>query len=204
MMNTSKKGLRLLGKVARRILLQVIDDPGERNENSIWCFVDYASNTHKLNAVFDIYASNSEKDWHIGDKMKLIRITDELGRSFTEIPQGYKTICKFNFAGNIPTAIKKLPTLYAWGTSPNGINIYNHTELDLSGNSSYTELYHRYLALVLKELSASNKRKFRLNDIASIAEVNPKDHKSIRQVMSDIALTGKYREKEDELVLIEK
>jgi hypothetical protein len=49
------------------------------------------------------------------DGVKVLECLNQFGTNFSEIPAGWKTICKLDFYPEVPNKIDLLPSMSGWG-----------------------------------------------------------------------------------------
>ncbi len=107
--------LRIIGIASRKLVEQYKKafNVTSFNDNELLLFCDYSSFEIKIGHVF-----NTIKDLKraiIRDSnIKLQYATQQSFIPLRDIPQGYKTICLFEFPLSIPEIVKDLPTISDW------------------------------------------------------------------------------------------
>ena len=97
-----KKELHILGKISPKIkkFLSIVSEDGSDN----WYFVSYAPYNFGIDATFTVD----------NKLVKLLKVTQQFNQEDLIIPQGWKTICKFEFPEGVPYSFENLPTLDDW------------------------------------------------------------------------------------------
>ena len=99
-----KKELHVLGKTSLKVQKALKLIPKKQKILDEWYFVAYAPYNFGLNATFTV-----------DDKLvKLLRVTQQFGLEDLLVPQGWKTICKFEFPDGVPDSFTNLPTFNDW------------------------------------------------------------------------------------------
>jgi len=143
--------LTIEGKVEAKVLKKL-----SRNyslpENQLWVFVDYATTSISLNTQFDTLLEGDDKSLVPGIVViKIIECLDQFGNSLSEIPEGWKTICKLEFYPVIPPKVDMLPSLSTWQFNPSRITLANHRNVRLNYSESY-EHFNDIIALAYKSM----------------------------------------------------
>ncbi len=178
-MQTENKYLQIEGRVSKKVLNKLF---GEKITDYAvdWFFVDYAPATFKKGIIFDIVLVGNEGDeitiapfiYHIG----LMDIMDQFSNHLEEIPEGWKTICRFDFQPNASVA-GTLPELDEWKYNIDSLKIARHQDLKIETNSISKNAY----AGVFEELffyamhSHSINRKNFMTDILKLYEENKEE-----------------------------
>ena len=163
--NVGNKYLQIQGFVDKEVLGELISINKYSKPNSYWVFVDYALVEFKLNSKFDIVLEGEEKRMspHIYN-ITLLTVLDQFGNHLETLQEGWKTICRFEFTGDIPKSFKKLPILDTWKHNKNSLKIANHKELVIDTNniskSVYTQVFRELLLLVSNNDSIYKKEFF--------------------------------------------
>ena len=93
-------------------------------ENQRWVFADYAVTTIPLNTQFDVLLEGDAKSLVPGIYViKVLECLNQFGTNFSEIPAGWKTICKLDFYPEVPNQIDMLPSMGGWEYNPNRITL---------------------------------------------------------------------------------
>jgi len=198
---TPKSRLRLLGRVSARVLKRTFPGLELKKPNTEWFFVSYSSDTYPVSSTFDIFIPGSGGEWNHDYKIKLLKITDEYGRRFNEISDGFKTICCFQFTSSIPKEIKQLPVLTDWEMNEKGVYLFQHSEINLMPEQDNTKfIFQGFLTLVWKELKHRKTFSFKTKDIADILsqKYDNSNKRYIRIVLDNLVLTGKAKEKDED------
>lgn len=108
-------------------------------ENQRWVFVDYSIATIPINTVFDTLLEGDSKSLVPGIfVIKVLECLDQFGNTLSEIPEGWKTICKLEFYPEVPSKIENLPSMTGWQFNPNRITLANHKDIKLNYSGSDT------------------------------------------------------------------
>ena len=190
--------LHILGKVSTVVSKKLPNYYDSVNEHTIWLFVGYSFTEYKIGDSFDIFIKESDQTWNHDYELKLQRVFDEFGRSYTNIPEGYKTICLFDCSPSIPAYIKNLPTLKTWDVNDSSLYLCNHANIDLLQDSLYDSvIFDAYSKMVLFTLSKKNKKYFTMQDIFGII---PKDTPQL--IIDNLFLSGALKRTKDELICV--
>jgi hypothetical protein len=203
-----RKGAMVLtieGKVKQRTIKQMTNNY-TLQENQGWFFVDYASEEVPLASRFDVLLEGESKRLLPGSiSIKLVSCLDQFGNRLSTVPQGWKTICKFEFHPHIPSVIKKLPYFDGWDYNPQSISIANHEEIELG--VSDVILYDLYDIIFIQFKTSIGKfpKKIYKKDLVYSLEkfLTPHSIRAVQLLKTWIQL-GKVTEKSnDELELVE-
>ena len=125
--------LTLLWKVAAASLKRQVKKIDGTKANTVWMFVDYASAEVKVGANFDALFEGREKKLS-GEpvQINLIKVLDQMGNSLSAIPEGFQTVCHFEFAPVVPEIIQQLKEEKTWVPNPDSIAIARHSDIQLS------------------------------------------------------------------------
>jgi hypothetical protein len=108
--------LTIQGKVNPESCEKVIKDfSSKMSPTKLCCFVSYAYETLPLGKTFDISFSYSEPDKYVETILEISLITQQFSEEWDSIPQGWKTVCIFNFPKGVPKLFLDLPTADGWG-----------------------------------------------------------------------------------------
>ena len=107
-MNKQINKLHILGKVSTGVSKKLPNHHDSVNEYSIWLFVGYSITEYKIGDSFDIFIKQSDQTWNYDYQLTLLKVFDEFGRSYTNTPERYKTICLFDCTRTIPNYKKNL------------------------------------------------------------------------------------------------
>jgi hypothetical protein len=154
MIITEKKKLHLLGRPSS-LAIKKVSPHTESRKNYEWFFVDYAPAFFNLNESFDIFIGDDSigSDWNHKYKIKLVKVIDEFGREHDKIPEGYKTVCRFEFSPHIPSMIKRLPITSGWGVTDNGVHLLQHSSIDLlSFDRNSNEVYSLLVSMIAEKI----------------------------------------------------
>ncbi len=158
------KYLQIQGFVDKEVLQELINKNKYSKPNTYWVFVDYAPEEFKLNSKFDIILEGEEKKMspHFYT-IKLLTVLDQFGNHLETLQEGWKTICRLEFIGEIPKSFQHLPILDTWKHNSNSIKIVNHKDLVIDTNniskSVYNQFYRELFFFVLNTDSI-NKKEF--------------------------------------------
>lgn len=123
--------LTLMGKVEDKIISTFYKSKSSDKDNA-WFFIDYSGDEIKVGEIFDTLLEGRQRTLIPGEtRIKLKKVYDQLGNKLGFIPEGFQTICQFEF-DEIPMPITKLPVLETWVFNPNSISIANHELIQLS------------------------------------------------------------------------
>ena len=112
-----EKELHILGKVSdeSKKLLSIILEDGSDN----WFFVSYAPYNFGLKSTFTVD----------NKLVTLSKVTQQFDVKDDIIPQGWKTICKFEFPDGEPNSFANLKTVNNW-TSDDGFRMKVNNSID--------------------------------------------------------------------------
>ncbi len=170
-MQTENKYLQVQGVVNQKILHQLLGTKRYTKQNTKWLFVDFSPFEYKINTKFDvILAGNEKKLLPKFFNIKLLDVIDQTGKHLNEIPLGWKTICRFEFIGSIPSVVQKLPTISAWEYNT-GLKFARHEDVvvdpfNLSKNI-YTEVISDFISFSVSTPSINKKHALDFLDIVS-------------------------------------
>jgi hypothetical protein len=209
-MKASKKEmLRILGRVSSSILKKLFQGKEFRKQNAEWLFADYAASTYEKGTTFDIIVPANGVDWNHEYKIKLLKITDEYGRTFSQIPEGYKTICQFEFSPNVPQFVRQLPLLQGWVFNKHNIYLCQHSDINLLMDETNRKQEYIFLDLFMTELrrtQRTNRNRISIPGLLQILQ-DSSTHESddlLQMIINTMVLSGRAKKENDELVLIEK
>ena len=123
------KYLRIQGKVSSTVLKTLPIGHSANKPNTGWFFVDYANNHFKKGISFDVILSDDAEKIKKTARIKLMQVIDQFGHTLDSIPDGYKTICRFEFIDTTPREFKHLQILTAWDAVKNPIVLANTKDL---------------------------------------------------------------------------
>lgn len=210
-MNT--KRLKIQGRVSAHVLKKLFQNKEvkKKEKNEEWLFVSYAEATFSRGTLFDIIIPSNETAWNHEYKIRLLKITDEYARTFTEVPQGYKTICLFGFTDSYPKLIRQLPLLDGWSSKTNSIYLCRHSDINLLEPEKNLQQEQRiFFDLFLAELNKTYHNKIiTLNEFEHFLSAAPSfrtdKHQKQSDLMQDIInkllLLGKAKKRDDQLIL---
>jgi len=131
--------LTIQGK-AEASILEKLSKEYELSESQRWLFVDYSPNNVSLESQFDVLLEGDSKSLVPGIfVVKVLECLDQFGNNLSEIPEGFKTICKLEFFPEVPHKIDSLPSLDTWRHNPHKITITNHKTINLANSTSYVD-----------------------------------------------------------------
>ncbi len=167
-MDNQQGKLHILGK-ASSVVVKKLQQDNAAKENAIWLFAGYSFSEYKVGDSFDILIKESDQSWNHDFKIKLQKVYDEFGRSYTTIPEGYKTICLFECTPSIPAYIKGLPVLKTWEVSNNSIYLCDHADIDLMHDTSFdTVLFDTFSKMIVSSLHQRKKKHYTVQDIEQV------------------------------------
>ena len=107
--------LRLEGKVSPASLELVRHGlPTIGLPDTVVVFVGFAYADLPFTKQFDIVFPKGRPQDGIRCECKILAATQQFSKPFTEIPDGWKTICVAHFPGGIPQLIQQLPVVDTW------------------------------------------------------------------------------------------
>lgn len=110
--------LLIEGFVSNQTLKKVNDGLQRTAYNNIFTFfISYSKYDVKIGSQFNVLYKESNPEIFEYCTAELVDVTQELGRSWEMIPEGYKSIARFAFIGKIPRIINDLPVLDDWSYS---------------------------------------------------------------------------------------
>ncbi|HXB08013.1 MAG TPA: hypothetical protein VNW04_12875 [Puia sp.] len=125
---------------AEAAILEKLSKEYELNESQRWLFVDYSPQKISLESQFDVLLEGDSKSLVPGIfVVKVLECLDQFGNNLSDIPEGFKTICKLEFFPEVPHKIDTLPSLHTWKHNPNKITLTNHKTINLAISSSYVD-----------------------------------------------------------------
>ena len=167
-MDNQQGKLHILGK-ASAVIVKKLQQQYVSKENAIWLFAGYSFSEYKVGDSFDILIKESDQSWNHDFKIKLQKVYDEFGRTYTAIPEGYKTICLFECTPSIPAYIKRLPVLKTWDLSDSSIYLCNHANIDLLHDTSFdTVLFNTFSKMIVSSLHQRKKKHYTVQDIERV------------------------------------
>jgi len=157
--------LTIQGKVSGEVIEKVTTNFSLSDKQG-WFFVDYANAEVPLNYRFDVVLQGIAKQLIAGPGLEpnsfsitLISCLDQFGNSLPGIPQGYKTICKFEFRPEIPPAFLDLPFLPTWKYNPSGLTVATHEDIAVLGDEAIFNDLLTIVHIQLKNEFSRRKRK---------------------------------------------
>jgi hypothetical protein len=110
-----KRFLWLDGFVSPKALAQVSAGlPLSKPENCDTFFVGFSYADLPRGEQFQILFPKSDPEKAERCPSKVIAITQQFSKPFSEIPAGWKTVCQIHFPNGLPDLVKRLPTLDSW------------------------------------------------------------------------------------------
>ena len=190
-MEVKNKYLQLEGIADKSVVKQLEADKNYRKNNTLWFFVDYSPCAFKKGITFDIILEGGKRMSKKFYSITLLNIVDEFGHDLPLIPEGNKTICRFEFKPNIPVVIQSLPYLLNWDYNKDSIKIARHQDLNFDSaninRNSYAIVFNEFLQLAT-ETDSTNKKEFML-DILKIYEAHKQEfnEKMSPDIFSEVA-----------------
>jgi hypothetical protein len=77
-------------------------------------FIGFAYADLPFTKKFDIIFPKGRPQDGIRCECKILAATQQFSKPFTEIPDGWKTICVVHFPGGIPQLVQQLPVVDTW------------------------------------------------------------------------------------------
>lgn len=168
-MRPREKYLVLQGKVHKQVLKNLFPRMDFQSPNTNWFFVDYSASQVLLGEQFDLIdVKGDQGQTYSTYTAKLIDVTDQFGRNLKEIPQGYKTISRFEFKPSIPSAINKIKTLKTWEYNPHSIRLFKKEIIKDIQTIPEKQFREAYLAIFLHYFSKYNQKSISEENIMSI------------------------------------
>jgi hypothetical protein len=196
--------LTLQGRVSQKILKKI--NANSPALNKAWFFVDYAVHDVETGAVFHVLLEGENKKLLRNTTIiKLVQVFDEFGHKIQSVPEGYKTICRFEFRPNIPVVLKKLPLLNSWQYNPQAVSLAQQgIEVDIPDNfqnNLYTIAYGRFkLAVKSADLNNGLTKKEFLHVAQNSLNANAENAEKLLNVFMQL---GKIKRNNRKLELIE-
>ena len=194
--------LTLMGKVSRKVVNSLSKSKTNDKDNT-WFFVDYSNDEIRIGEAFDTLLEGDQKTLIPGIvKVKLKKVYDQLGHDLDYIPDGFQTICKFDFGDNIPTPINRLPTFNTWEYNSNSISIAKHQSIQLSEPPDFmTKTMNSLFITHIKNYirshkSTSHKSTITYNELREVflEKFSVKDPKEIATVLNRWKILGLLKE----------
>ncbi len=160
----ANKYLQIQGFVDKEVLSELLGKSKFTKPNTYWVFIDYSPQEFKLNSKFDIILEGEDKKMspHFYN-IKLLTVLDQFGNHLESLQEGWKTICRLEFLGNLPTSFKMLPVLQTWKHNKDNVKIANHKDLVIDTNNIstnvYSQVFRELLSLALNT-DKINKKEF--------------------------------------------
>jgi hypothetical protein len=88
--------------------------PATRPSDTEVVFVGFAYADLPFTKQFDVVYPKGRPRDGVRCACRVIAATQQLGKPFPEIPDGWKTICVVHFSGGIPQLVQQLPAVDAW------------------------------------------------------------------------------------------
>lgn len=160
--------LTLIGKVNRKIINKIVKSNDIEKDNT-WFFVDYSNDEVKAGETFDTLLEGRQKTLIPGKtRIQLKKVYDQLGHDLGYIPEGFQTICKFNFGDKIPSPINRLPSFEAWNYNPNSISIANHQLIQLAEPDLIIKKMSSLFLVEIKKHIHSHKSTITIKDLKDL------------------------------------
>jgi hypothetical protein len=175
--------------------------------NKEWFFVDYSSSDISLGKSFDVLMEGENKRLlPNASTIKILSITDQFGHKLDSIPEGFKTICRFEFRPRIPVVLSRLPLLEQWTYNPKAISIAQHEDIEIgTPDATIANLYK--IAFTQFKRAANNstsKSNLTEKEFYEIAEkslhTNPEGAEEFLQAFVQL---GKVKKENKKFVLLE-
>ena len=114
--------LCLGGFVSPNTIAQVATGlPKENPKDSEVFFVKFAYADLPIGKEFQVAFLKSRPEKFVNCMSKIVAVSQRLGKPFSEVPHGWKTICCIQFLEEIPELLRQLPVLDAWCYSENAV-----------------------------------------------------------------------------------
>lgn len=124
--------LTILGRAGKKVL-QKLSKRYFMSQRKRWLFLDFAEMNVPLHSQFDILLKGNNKALIPSFyRVTVLECLDQFGNQLTAIPEGYKTICRFEFHPRVPAVIDELPSLDTWKSNPSHITLANLADLQLA------------------------------------------------------------------------
>ena len=195
-MASGNKFLQIQGKVDNNVLGKLIDTKKNVKKNTLWLFVDYSSVEYKLNSKFDIVSPIADNG-HLAEaySVKLLDVIEQTGKKLPSIPQGYKTMCRFEFKP-FPDFIDKLPVLSSWTHECQLKFALHEKEVDSSYVSKevYTQVINDFISLSINTKSVNKKSVIAFLD--TVSKIIHDNSEEMKNKISNPNLVEDFKKKE--------
>jgi hypothetical protein len=81
---------------------------------TVVCFVGFSYADLAIPKQYDVVFNVDDPSQCCETETRIIRVTQQLGKPFDEIPHGWKTICVVEFPSGMPSLVAKMPTVDSW------------------------------------------------------------------------------------------
>lgn len=88
--------------------------PQNKSANSEILFIGYTFDDIPVGKSFAVIFPKNKPTDGINCESKIVAVTQQFGKPFDGIPNGWKTICIVEFPRGIPDLIKNLPIVESW------------------------------------------------------------------------------------------
>jgi hypothetical protein len=88
--------------------------PQQHPPNALVLFVEYAYADVPLGRSFQVVFPYGNAELGIRAECRIVAVTQQFGRPFDLVPQGWKTICIIEFPKGTPDLIQQLPIIDNW------------------------------------------------------------------------------------------
>lgn len=96
-----------------------------------WYFVSYSYADLPLPKVFTFLFPHGQPEAAVRTALVVVGCTQQFGAPWDAIPHGWKTICYFEYPGEVPPLIRGLPTADSWGSDRmHALCLSNHDAVD--------------------------------------------------------------------------
>jgi hypothetical protein len=120
--------LRLEGKVSPTSMeLIKAGLPSTRPPNSEVVFVQFSYADLPFTKRFDVVFPKDRPQDGVRCVCRVVAATQQFSKPFSEIPDGWKTICLIHFADGIPQLVQRLPVVDAWYQNDEWVCICDET-----------------------------------------------------------------------------
>ncbi len=134
--------LTLLGKVAPATLKRFVKKGDSPNGNRLWLFVDYAPAEISLGETFDaLFEGKKKRLAEETVQIKLLTVLDQMGNQLDAVPEGFQTVCEFDFLPSVPKSIQQLPELQTWSVNPAPVFIAHRSGIILGSSAGPKLVY---------------------------------------------------------------
>ena len=198
--------LTILGRVKPKDILTILP-VHKLHENQGWFYVDYAIEKVGLNTKFDVFLKGETKQLVSAGacSIKLLACFDQFAHQFEGVPEGYKTICKFEFQPSMPDFIKKLPVVSGWKYYPEAISIADHKDIELAVPDLVWEDFYKIAFIQLKDSVSKRKTKsFSRVELVNSIEKSAHVHTSTaNNIVQSLMQLGRVTKNENNLLELE-